>query len=82
MTFDDDFIQLNTPLGALRLFLQSQGIEWPPPDLVNYEGKVYHKIRQSGLSDDERLFCPMMMRGAEYRMLENVMPQELTTKIH
>ena len=35
MTYDDDFIQLNTLFfGTIRVTLKDAGLTWPPPELV------------------------------------------------
>lgn len=66
MTFDDDFIQLNTEQGVKRLLCKPAGVEWPPPETINYAGFLYERVRYSQITDEQRAELTMLMRGAEY----------------
>lgn len=66
MTFDDDFIQLNTSAGVRRFPVKANGMDWPPPERIVWEGFVYERERYSQLTDEQRTEMDFIMRGAEY----------------
>ena len=72
MTFDDDFMQLPTPQGIRRFRCAEVDITWPPPEIISYEDRLYYRERYSSISDADRQVMTAVMRGAEYRRLDNV----------
>lgn len=68
MTFDDDFIALQTESGVRRLLCKVNGIEWPPPEKIDFLGFVYERLRMSQITDEQRAGMTHVMRGAEYRI--------------
>lgn len=69
MTFDDDFLQLNTEQGVKRLLCKKAGVEWPPPERINFAGFIYERARYSQITDEQRKDLTMLMRGAEYNLI-------------
>ena len=83
MTFDDDFLQLPTPEGTVRFLCTAVNVSWPPPEIVSYRDRLYHLVRRSQLSDVDRESMSMIVRGAEYRRLDNVVcDHNVVPKIH
>ena len=66
MTFDDDFLVLHTESGVRRPTCRSIGIEWPPPETLDFLGFKWKQIRRSQITDEERSGMTHVMRGAEY----------------
>lgn len=67
MTFDDDFIQLLIEdIGVVRFPCAPAGIDWPPPDVLCFEGTMYRQVRRSQITDEQRQTMTHVCRGAEY----------------
>lgn len=66
MTFDDDFIRLVCPDGTLNVLCKAFQLDWPPPELVSYDGVIYERQRMSALTDEQRESLTHVIRGAEY----------------
>lgn len=85
MTFDDDYIQLRTPNGPLRVTCKQVGCDWPPPELIGIAGgpfstPVYRRIRYSQISDEQRAGMTRVCRGAEYVHESELPPEAAPTK--
>ena len=70
MTFDDDYIHLETEAGIKRPTLKSLGLEWPPPEELNLFGFECRRIRYSRITDEQREGLDFVLRGAEYEFIQ------------
>jgi hypothetical protein len=69
-TFDDDFVRLPTLVaGDVNIPLVKLGLEWPPPEEVNFMGLLYRRIRMSQFTDEQIAGMDHMARGAEYEFV-------------
>lgn len=68
MTFDDDFIQIETEAGPRRLWCKKIGLDWPPPSFITVGGFRWRLVRHSEISDEDRATMTHVCRGAEYHM--------------
>ena len=66
MTFDDDFIQLETFAGRIRVMCKATGIDWPPPETVEVEGFRWNRESYSQITDEQRAEMTFVARGALY----------------
>lgn len=66
MTFDDDFVRIPMTMGNVNITLTKLGLEWPPPEEVNFYGLLYRQVRCSEITDEEREGMTHVARGAEY----------------
>ncbi len=66
MTFDDDFIQLQTESGPRRFACKENGIEWPPPPIVSFLGFNWYLVGHSEITDEQRAGMTRVCRGAAY----------------
>lgn len=66
-TYKDDFIRLPTAIaGDITVPLVKLGLEWPPPQEVNFHGLLYRRVRMSQLTDEQVADMTHVVRGAEY----------------
>jgi hypothetical protein len=71
MTFDDDFCQIHFLTGRHRnIACNNLHINWPPPEVLDYCGFQYKRIRYSEITDEQRDGMEHVARGAEYRPIE------------
>lgn len=66
MTFDDDFIQLQTESGPRRIWLKTINAKWPPQPVIDLCGFRFKRTRMSEITDEERAGMSHVCRGAEY----------------
>jgi hypothetical protein len=66
MTFDDDFVQFNFQGGTKRFTCKELGVDWPPPESIEFCGFVMTRNRYSQISDEDRSAMTNVIRGAEY----------------
>lgn len=66
MTFDDDMIQLEFDGGRKRISCKANGIDWPPPEILNFNGFEMKRKSMSTISDDDRKEMTHVLRGAVY----------------
>lgn len=67
MTYDDDFIQVEFPGGAVRRArCKASGIEWPPPEEFDWQGGRVRRVSMSKLTDEQRAGMTHVCRGALY----------------
>lgn len=85
MTFDDDYVQLNTPNGPMRATCKSLGIDWPPPEFVDLSGGPfstprYRRVRYSAITDEQRKGLTRVCRGAQYVMHDDLPPSKAPSR--
>lgn len=66
MTFDDDFIQIEFQGGVRRARCVENGIEWPPPEVLEFQGLTLKRKSISRLTDEDRAGMTHVCRGALY----------------
>lgn len=74
MTYDDDHLLVEIPgIGAVRIPCVDAGIEWPPPERINFTSTklpiaagVYVRESYSLITDEQRAGLQRVMRGARY----------------
>lgn len=66
MTLEFDFCHLNFPGGSRDILCKDLGVEWPPPDELDFLGFKFKLIRRSQLTDEQAAECSFIARGAEY----------------
>lgn len=66
MTFEDDFVRLNTEAGTKDLNCLKNNIEWPPPEVLDVLGFRYVRVGYSQITDAQRAEMTHVCRGAEY----------------
>ena len=67
MTFDDDHILIRFGSGASRrYFLKDIGYDWPPPEVLEFSGFNFKRLRYSSITDEQREKIDRVCRGAEY----------------
>lgn len=70
MTFDDDYVQLRLSTGPLRLACKLIGLDWPPPEFIDFDGPTsvmrFERMSFSQITDAERAGMHHVCRGAEY----------------
>lgn len=74
MTFYDDYMRLVDVgrMGFTDFYCRQQGFDWPPPEQINYHGRVYRRSRMSGITDKQRETMTHVCRGAEYHQVLDV----------
>lgn len=70
MTFDDDFLQFEFPGGTKRVALKTLGLDWPPPEQIDFMGFPMRRDTYSQITDEQRTELTMVMRGARYVPVE------------
>lgn len=68
MTFDDDFVQVQFAGGLKRIYCNSIGVEWPPPETLEILGFECKLLRHSQITDEQRETMEHVCRGAEYEV--------------
>ena len=66
MTFDDDMLQLEFAHGMKRIFCKLNGIDWPPPEVIEIFGFRMRRKSMSIISDEDRADMTHVCRGAVY----------------
>jgi hypothetical protein len=66
MTFDDDSLFLQTPLGRRIVTCRYLGMDWPPPERVVIGEVCYLRESFSAITDEQRENMTHVMRGALY----------------
>lgn len=66
MTFADDFCQINFDGGTKRIRCHDLGIDWPPPEILDFEGFEFTRVGMSRITDEQRSQLDNVCRGAEY----------------
>lgn len=66
MTFEDDYIQVISRKGPIRIACSEIGLDWPPPEILEIEGLRFRQVRRSSITDDQRQGLTHVCRGAEY----------------
>jgi hypothetical protein len=70
MTYDDDFVRLPTLVaGDTNIPLVRLGLEWPPPEEVNFYGLLYRRVSYSEITDEQRAEMTHVARGAQYEFV-------------
>ena len=77
MTFDDDFVQIDTLAGTRRYALKLLGLDWPPPERIEIMGFGFQRTSMSEISDDARSTMTHVMRGAAYESESNPPPDSI-----
>ena len=77
MTFDDDFVQVDTLAGARRYTLKSLGLEWPPPERIEVMGFGFQRASMSEIPDEARAGITCVCRGAAYESESNPPPDSI-----
>jgi len=86
MRHQDDFILLHLRyFGTRPLPLEDLGLEWPPPEFIVFDGEnmreaiatdaraeMWHRERFSQITDEQIATMDHVVRGAEYRYVEDV----------
>lgn len=68
MTFEDDMCKI----GDLFIKCVSMGVLWPPPKELNINGTRYTLVSYSKITDDERKAMTHVVRGAEYKLSDEL----------
>jgi hypothetical protein len=66
MTFDDDLVQLEFDGGIKRIPCARLGLEWPPPEHIEFMGIPMTRDSMSSISDEDRADMDHVCRGARY----------------
>ncbi len=67
MTFDDDYLCIETPVRRVNVSCQSLGIEWPPPERIEFNDAPYTRVSYSAITDEQRQGMTHVCRGALYQ---------------
>lgn len=67
MTFEDDFIKLDTFGGPKLLRCLPNNIAWPPPEKLELLGFKWKRVSMSAITDAQREKMTHVMRGALYQ---------------
>jgi hypothetical protein len=66
-TLDDDFVRIEMQGGTKNILCKSLGIDWPPPEEIDFCGFTFVKIRQSQFTDEQMETLTHVCRGALYQ---------------
>jgi hypothetical protein len=68
MTFDDDLLQFEFDGGTKRTTCKAIGIDWPPPEIINFAGFDMQRHSMSNISDKQRAGMTHVCRAAVYEV--------------
>lgn len=66
--FEDDFIQVEDEKGRIlgRFVCSENGLNWPPPQAVQWGKVLYKRTNFSQITDEQRQTMTHVCRGAVY----------------
>lgn len=66
MVFDDDFLQLEFDGATKRVLAKPLGLDWPPPERIDFMGFELVRVSHSQITDEQRAEMDFVCRGARY----------------
>jgi hypothetical protein len=70
MTFDNDMIKIETLSGPRYYKVKDVGLEWPPPEKIDFLGFPFQRVSISLLTDEQRANLSFVLRGAHYEPIK------------
>jgi hypothetical protein len=66
-TLDDDFVRFEMQGGTKNIPCKALGVDWPPPEELDFHGFIFVKVSQSQFTDKMMETMSHVCRGALYQ---------------